>query len=346
LRLRLQFALALSGLAASCAAQEPTALCDLLRSSRLEQSAREAFDQKLYEGAARDFQAAFDACPSHHAILLELSETQLRRREFQPAIQAAQRYVALEPDKPAGKLALANAYFMAQSFPDALSVCGEILKTDPGEPAALKLKGNIEYLTGHLDQALATFVALLENHPDDEDASYMLGRIYYQEGRIDHAIGQFQRVLKINPKSYKAYDNLGLCYQTQGNTTLAMRYFLTAIKLVDKDHPDYDWVYANVASMLLDNGDAEKAFAAASKAADRNPYSARNFYLGGKALSRLGKNELSINWLERSVALDPRYPEPLYLLGRVYAEMGQEDKANAALEKFRALKATTPRQRK
>jgi len=338
--------MALFGLATCSAAQEPTALCDLLRSGRLEQSARDAFEQKQYDAAARDFQGALDACPSRHSILLELSETEARRHQFQPAIQAAQKYVALESDKPAGKLALANAYFMAQSFPQALSVCDEILKVEPTEPSALKLKGNIEYLTGHLDVALATFVALLDRHPGDEDASYMLGRIYYQEGRIDHAIGQFQRVLKINPKSYKAYDNLGLCYQSQGDIDLAMRYFLTAIKLVDKDHPDYDWVYANVASLLLDKGDAEKAFAAASKAADRNPYSARNFYLGGKALCRLGKNDLCVNWLERSVALDPKYPEPLYLLGRVYAEMGQEEKSNAALEKFRALKATAPRERK
>jgi Flp pilus assembly protein TadD len=174
----------------------------------------------------------------------------------------------------------------------------------------------------------------------------MLGRIYYQEARIDHAIGQFQRALKINPQSYKAYDNLGLCYQALGDTELATRYFLTAIKLVEKDHPDYDWAYANLSSLLFDKGDFEKAFAAASMAADRNPYSARNFYFGGKALAKLGKNDLCVNWLERSVALDPSYPEPLYLLARMYSQLGQEDKARAALEKFQALKATAPRQRK
>ena len=133
----------------------------------------------------------------------------------------------------------------------------------------------------------------------------MLGRIYYQEGRIDYAIGQFERVLRINPRSYKAFDNIGLCYESRGDTDIAIRYYLTAIKLVEKDHPDYDWAYANLANLLVDKGDPEKAFAAASKAADRNPYSARNFYIGGKALHKLGKIELSVNWLERAAALDP-----------------------------------------
>ena len=111
-------------------------------------------------------------------------------------------------------------------------------------------------------------------------------------------------MLKINPQSYKAYDNLGLCYQARGETELAIRHFLTAIKMVEKDHPEYDWPYANLADLLLENNDFEKAFAAASKAADRNPRSARNFYLGGKALCKLQKVDLCVNWLQRSVALD------------------------------------------
>ncbi len=93
-------------------------------------------------------------------------------------------------------------------------------------------------------------------------------------------------------------------------------------------------------------GDAEQAYGYASQAAKRNPNSARNFYLGGKALAKLGKNELCVNWLERAVSLDPNYPEPLYLLGRVYSLLGQEEKANAALERFEAVKNAAPRQRK
>jgi len=40
-----------------------------------------------------------------------------------------------------------------------------------------------------------------------------------------------------------------------------------------------------------------------SKAADRNPCSARNFHFGGKALAKLSKNDLCVDWLKRSVAI-------------------------------------------
>src|SRR5258706_2106245 len=120
---------------------------------------------------------------------------------------------------------------------------------------------------------------------------------------------------------------MGLCYQALGDGEMATRYFLTAIKMVEKDHHDYDWAYANLANLLLEKGEAQQAFAAASKAADRNPLSARNFYIGGKALCKLEKTDLCMNWLERSVSLDPNYPDPLYLLAKVYIQKGHEQKA-------------------
>jgi len=327
---------------ASLGIAQPVETCNADDSRALRQSGREAFQKRHYDAAAEQFRRALDACPTERGILLEISQAQAHRRQFTEAIAAAQQFLAQEPTSLQGRLALADAYFMAQRFADARAQADQILKQEPRNPAALKIKGNVQYLTGDFTHAQDTFIELLDGHADDEEAAYMLGRIYYQEGRIDYAMGQFQRVLKINPQSYKAYDNLGLCYQARSENETATRYFLTAIKLVEKDHPEYDWPYANLANLLLDSGDAGKAFAAASKAADRNPYSARNFYIGGKALCKLEKTDLCINWLERSVSIDPNYAEPLYLLSKIYAQSGQEQKAKHALEKFREAKAREP----
>ena len=174
----------------------------------------------------------------------------------------------------------------------------------------------------------------------------MLGRIYYQERFMELAIGQFERVLRLNPRSYKALDNLGLCYQALGDTEKAKRYFLTAIKLTENDHREYDWPCANLADLLLKTGDSQQAFNAASKAVDRNALSARNFYIGAKALDQLGKSELSLNWAQRAASLDQNYSEAWYLLAKLYARLGQEDKAEDARRRFRELKAKEPAQRK
>lgn len=339
----------LLALLANCRAvaqQSADDVCDVLNSAPLHTNGLAAMEKRQYGLAAQELQQALDACPKQKSILLDLALAHARNRDFPPAIRAAQQFLESEPQSVPGRLALANVYFMAQRLSDSRAECERILRLDPNEPTALKLQGNIEYLSGDFARAEGIFVGLLDRHPSDEEASYMLGRIYYMEGRVDYAAGQFQRVLKINPQSYKAYDNLGLCYQARGDIELAKRYFLTAIKMVETDHPDYDWPYANLAELLLDNNDFDKAFAAASKAANRNPNSARNFYLGGKALCKLQKVDLCVNWLERSVSLDPNYPEPLYLLSKTYGQTGQEDKAREALEKFREVKARAPRVRR
>jgi protein O-GlcNAc transferase len=173
----------------------------------------------------------------------------------------------------------------------------------------------------------------------------MLGRIYYQQGHIDAAMGQFERVLRLDPKAYRAWDNLGLCWEAAGDEEKAMAHFVQAIKLVEKDHPEYDWVYANLAELLLKRNDAERAFGAASKAADRNPLSARNFLIGAKALEKLGKKELSLNWLLRAAALDPEHAETQYRLARVYRSLGQQEKADEAQQRFVALRAAHPERR-
>jgi tetratricopeptide (TPR) repeat protein len=329
------------------AAQEPVdSPCDLPGSSLLRQTGLSALEKHQYSVAVSAFERALHDCPKERGILLDLSQAYARSRDFSPAIRAAQQFLESEPNSILGRLTLANAYFMAQRFTESRAECERVLKLDPNEPAALKLKGNIEYLSGDFAHAESTFIGLLDRHPNDDEASYMLGRMYYMQSRVDYAIGQFQRVLKVNPQSFKAYDNLGLCYQALGETELAERHFLTAIKMVQNDHLEYDSPYANLADLLLERNNFEDAYAAASKAADRNPYSARNFYLGGKALYKLQKTDLCINWLQRSVALDPNYPEPLYLLSRVYAQVGQKEKAQKTREKFAEVSARTPRTRR
>ena len=278
----------------------------------LQQSARHAMQARQFDVAIQSFQSALSACPADRRL----------------------------------QIALGNAYFMGGHFQQAKDVALKILRSDPGNAAALEIKANSEYLSGDSGAAIDTFIGLLDRHPENESAAYMLGRIYYQEDNIDQAIGQFERVLRLNAYSYKAYDNLGLCYEAKGDNDKATRYLLTAIKLVEKNDPDYDTVYADLAELLLKTGDTQKAFDAASIAANRNSMSARNFYLGGKALDQLGKTKLALNWLQRSAALDPNYPQPLYLLSRIYHKLGEKQKAEKAQKKFIELQAKLPVKRR
>jgi tetratricopeptide (TPR) repeat protein len=321
-----------------CAAAEPQAdtdaPCDRGQIASLRREGREAMRGRQYDVAVERLVEAVAACPSNRQLLVDLAQAHLARKDFAQAISTMKTYLEGEPESVEGRLMLANAYFMSGRLREALGEAEGVLEGNAGNATALAIKGNASYLLGNFSEAQDAFIEAMRRHPNNEEAPYMLGRIYYQEHYVDLAIGQFERVLRLNPASYKALDNLGVCYEAKGENDKATGYFLAAIKLVEKDHPEYDWPYANLADLLLKTGDNRKAYDAAAKAANRNPNSARNFYLGGKALCNLGKTDLCLNWLERSAALDPSYPEPLYLLARVYHQLGQEQKAADARKKF------------
>jgi predicted Zn-dependent protease len=131
-----------------------------------------------------------------------------------------------------------------------------------------------------------------------------------------------------------------------GEDERAIFNYRKALDLVYKEHPDYDWVYANYAELMMKLGRYEEAFQFAAEAAARNPASARDCYLTGKALTKLGKWTLSVRWLKRAAELDSRCAEPHYLLAQAYRKQGAEADALRELDRFKTLAASEPRERR
>jgi predicted Zn-dependent protease len=236
----------------------------------------------------------------------------------------------------------ARAHLVGQRFTEALASVEQYLAVNPQNLEALKLKGDIYYLLGKDGPAEQAFLATVRMDPKFVEGQYSLGRVYYQQSRYEAAIEQFQKVLALQPTSYKAYDNLGLCYEHLNEAGQAVRYYLKSIELVHKDVPTYDWPYANLANLLIDQADYKKAFNLATEAAQRNPHSARNYYLVAKALTHLDQSERSLRWLRRAIELDPEYPEPRYLLAQQLRKQGATKEAEEEFARFKELRAKTP----
>ncbi len=320
--------------------------CNQERSDQFAARARAALSGGDPGMAAGLFRQAYEACPSNRVLLLEEARALTGQRKFDEAIETANEFLNEEPGSVPGLLVLANALFMDQQWEKCGEILDKVLALQPDNTTALLLKGNNEYFLGNTGAAEKALQRLLDLNPEDVDAAYMLGRIYYMDNRAEYAMGMFQRVLRLDPKHYKAWDNLGLCYDALGQTDMAIRHFLTAIKLVEKDHPEYEWPYANLADLLLRQNRYEEAYGAATQAVKRNPYRARNFFLGGKALVKLGRLEDARKWLERSVALDPDFPDSLYALAQLYIKLGEKEKGIETLKRFREAKRKAPKQRR
>ncbi len=266
---------------------------------------RQAYESGQFQISAAEFERALDVCPQRVQALLSLGKAQLMAGRVDASIESLR----------------------------------QITKLDPNNIEAYKVLGDALYLAGKEAEAEQSLKAGLALDPTFEPALYALGRIYYQQNRFPEAVRQFQQVIEQDPKNYRAHDNLGLCYDALYRDSDALRHFLTALELVYKDHPEYDWAHANLADFFLKRNEYEKAFQMAAEAARRNPNSARNFFLTGKALANLKKDKLSVRWLKRATELDPQYREAHYLLARAYQKLGNKEDAEREFTKVRELAA-------
>lgn len=240
-------------------------------------------------------------CPS----LLREAEKAFEARQLEAAIAGFERAVAACPPRADLHIPLAQLLFLQGRRPEAERALKTALEIDPRHTGAL----------------------------------YALGRIYYEQRRYPEAIARFEQVVGLDPQHYKAWDNLGVCHDSLHNDTAALKSFFRALDLVMKDHPEYDWAHANLGDFFLRREQYEKAFQLAAEAARRNPESARNAFIAGKALAKLEKHELSLRWLEQAVKLDAVNKEAWYVLAQEYRKLGRAEEAARALEKFRELTA-------
>lgn len=274
---------------------------------------------------------------------LQKSQSAIHQQDFPAAIDAAKAGLSTCPGQRDLLLTLADAQMLSHQFDAAIQTLHELLAKSPSDVPALLLLGQTQYLSAHDADASVTFQHAITVAPDSPEPHYWLGRLSYQDGNVPKAMGEFQQAIRLDANFYRAYDNLGLCYEALGENGHAMENYVHALKLVYKDHPEYDDVYLNMAALMLKLGNSQKAFDLAAEATSRNPGNPRSFFMAGKALEEAGQYDASLKWLNKAAQMDPAYPDPHYLLARIYRRQNKIQQSEEEAAKFKQLSDKAPK---
>jgi tetratricopeptide (TPR) repeat protein len=324
----------------------PAETCSSLENQTNVARGRELLERREYQKAAAALALAADSCFFDAGVMLDYARALAQCGALGDGEDALEQLAQRNAKVPGALLAIANVQLVVEQFGDAIATVDRVLERQPAEPGALKIKANALYLSARDDEAKDALIRAIKAAPNDPEAPYMLGRIYYQEQLYQHAIPQFERALSLNARSYKAYDNLGLCYRALGESDKAAGYFLRAIEIAGKEKAAYGWAHSNLAELMIEQGEFDKAYALAFEAAELDPQGARHFFLAGRALLSMGRAENSLRWLERAAELDPADPASHYQLARALRQAGREADAEAAFERFRQIRENTPARRR
>ena len=203
--------------------------------------------------------------------LLERAGFLRRTGRTAEAIQAYERLLAVDPDRPDSWFNLGYLQRQAGRFEPALEAYRRALDQGVSRPEEVHLN-RAAILADHLqrgDEAQAELDAALAINPDYAPAWLNLGNLHEDRGRREEAAAAYRRALAADPENLLAVARLADVSAIEGpedSRLLALRGALARPGLADADAADLGFALGRALDSVGAYDDAFAAYAAANRA--------------------------------------------------------------------------------
>ena len=271
---------------------------------------------KDYDAAVRYFEQARQFLPNSSQIPESLAVVARRRGQWERSESYFNEAERLDPRNVSLLTQHAQSYMLCRRFPEALRKFDQVLDITPDDVDTIAQKAGIAQAQGDLTRA---GVLLAPLHPPPDDTGALEIQVYQAilERRPAEMISLLEEILT-NPDPALGYNNgelrfwLGWAQQVAGDHAAAQESFRQSRSELEpllKEQPDNYVLIGDLALVNMGLGDKAAAFALAEQA-------------------------MSVLPLEKD-AVDG--PVPIEVLARVAAQMGEPDRAIAALQKLLSI---------
>ncbi len=187
----------------------------------------------------------------------------------------------------------------------------------------------------NLRQADIASSRALELEPDLAEAHVARGSAVSLTKQFAEADQEFETALRLNPKLFEAAYFYGRGLKSQGRNEEAAKMLERASLLRPEDFQAPNFLSAVLADMGL-MAESESARNLSLKLIEErlelNPDDARATNLGASTLAKMGDRERSLEYIRRSLAIDPDDSGMLYNIACSYSLLGMTDEALSTLE--------------
>ena len=231
------------------------------------------------------------------------------QRSMQMAADLFRRATELDPRFARGwaSLALAHSWLRTRgetdvSFKDIEGFIATALQLD--ENLAEAHVARAELLLRHLDIAAAEAVArrAIELDPTMHDAHCALAETLRRSRRLEEAARVYETAIPLDDRSWWAAEEGSWCYEQIGDLESARRLGLVAIKRIEQ-------------------------------AITFDPQDAKAHNIGGDILRILGQHDRALEWVRRSMEIDPNDHLVQFNSAGFFLKMGESDFAFDLLER-------------
>ncbi len=224
---------------------------------------------------------------------------------------------------------LSGAQFNLEKFDEAYESAKKALSLDPKYAKAYTALGMIYTARKDWPDADAAYRESLRLEDKDSSTWFLVGRSYFLRNEFGKAREAFEASIKLNPRSTRTYENLGLTLDLLGDRTGAEKAFREGVRL-SRNSPSPD-VRVQVAYgvFLFKLNRLEESRSQLSEAAKTDPKNSEPHYELARVLFRLKQGKAAAEEGEAALRLgEPDY-RVHFLLSRIYAALGDNERASA-----------------
>lgn len=273
-----------------------------------------------------------------------------RLGEWSAAVTHLERARRQEPTSSVPLLALAKAYVGLRDYRRAHEAYTAATALDAGNAEAwygvgITARSLADSILKKTRQSNAECEALLRDslqaltravglEPAAPRAHLILAEALRDSGKYGEALTEYETALRLAPEDAAANLGLATTYWKTGDPERAVPYLETVLKRLPND-AEANGIMANV---LVRRGDFSEALPFAQKALAGNPNLAQVRFSLAKIYMEQGQINKAIGEVRKITAVDPDGTYH-FLLARALRSLGRDAEADAALTRFKELRA-------
>lgn len=296
-----------------------------------------------YPQALSVFEQAVQAAPDSYDAQYDLAVVRLEHFKDAPgALVPAQHALALKETGEVHDL-MGDICEAQGQYVDALKHYQEAVRLDPNDDKFAFDLGAELIAHENYDAARTVFHAAQERFPRVARIFLGAGTAEFLRGKTDAAVDAYLKAVQLSPDYEPAYLFLGEAFSFSEGRSADVVSVLSRFASKKPDSFGAQFYYGAALVKDLQNGvdqvSSDQAITILRQAERLKPGDARVYYLLGELFNMRKQFTEAATELQKSIALDPNYPEPLYKLGQVYLRLGNQSEAKAMFARHREVLA-------
>ncbi|MBA2712521.1 MAG: tetratricopeptide repeat protein [Rubrobacteraceae bacterium] len=257
-------------------------------------------------------------------------------------VGSLQRKIRENPKDFEAHIHLANAYLQKVRetgdptlYTKTEDLLDEAKKLEPQSPELFATRGTLALARHDFAAALGYGAQALASDPESARYHGIVGDAQIELGMYDEAIDSYQEMVNSRP-DFAAYSRVAYARELYGDPEGAIEAMEFALRAGSGTPENVAWAHVQLGNLWFGSGNLKEAEKAYGRSTETVSAYAPALAGEAKVAAARGNLELASKLYQKAFNRMP-LPEYAIALGDVYAEMGEEDKAEAQYELVRNL---------